>query len=119
MTNVSLSGSTYDSAANVTTRSCESGDVFRTGRDMGIALGNNPNPFNPMTVIEFALPRSTDVTISIYNTRGQLVSRPVDGFLGAGSHSVTWSAQGHASGVYYYQLRADDEVVTRKMMLLK
>ncbi len=109
---------TYDAASNVTTRSCESGDVYRDFAP-GLTLSNQPNPFNPMTVIEFALPRDAHATLRIYDVKGQLVETLVDGIVSTGVHTITWDASDHASGMYFYQLVAGDLVETRKMALLK
>lgn len=110
----------YDANANLTTRSCESGDVFRGGQPSAlVSLRNHPNPFNPMTVIEFRLAVASQATLKIFDARGRLVATPVAGFVGAGPHAVTWDARDRASGIYFYQLRAGDFVETQKMMLLK
>jgi len=83
-------------------------------------LDNNyPNPFNPSTVISFGLPRLSNVSLSVYNILGQKVSTLVDSQLGAGYHSYEWNANKAASGVYFYQLKADDFTATHKMLLLK
>ncbi len=120
VTNVSLSGSNYDPAANVTTRSCESGDIFRGGVATAVVgLRNSPNPFNPMTRIEFELPRASHVSIRIYDARGRLVATPVDAQAGPGYHAVDWDARDRPSGIYYLRLTAGDIVQTRKMTLLK
>jgi len=116
-----VSGSlTYDGASNVTTRSCESGDVFRSAGFAAAGIeGINPNPFNPMTVIDFHMVREGRATVRIYDVRGQLVDTIFDGFLGAGSRSVTWNADDQPSGIYFAQFQTGDLVETRKMTLLK
>lgn len=85
---------------------------------------NFPNPFNPSTTIRFALPRAAEVTLTIYNLRGQLLRTLLAGPLAAGRYTVTWdgtSESGAAvpSGLYIYRLNAGDYVATKKMTLLK
>ncbi|MBN1213402.1 MAG: T9SS type A sorting domain-containing protein, partial [candidate division Zixibacteria bacterium] len=80
---------------------------------------NYPNPFNPKTNISFTIPRSASVSLEIYNAVGQLIGKLVDGQLEGGRHTVTWDAADYASGVYFYRLKVDDLVETRKMLLLK
>lgn len=80
---------------------------------------NFPNPFNPTTRIEYALPVSTDVVVTVYNTLGQEVARMQEGVKAAGIHSLEFAADGLPSGVYLYTLRAGGHVETRKMMVLK
>ncbi len=80
---------------------------------------NYPNPFNPSTRINFHLPRSSNVTLTVYNLLGQRVATVVDEFLTAGSHAVTFDGGGLSSGVYAYRLKSDGHVRTRKMLLLK
>jgi len=120
VTGVSLSGSTYVPGSNVATRSCENGDQLRDGRPVTVvSLGNAPNPFNPMTKIEFSLPKAGYATLRIFDARGRLVATPVDGMADAGYNAVNWDGRGQPSGIYYYQLMTGDTVETRKMMLLK
>ena len=84
------------------------------------ALGQNyPNPFNPTTIIRYALPKTGRTSLVIYNLRGHEVARLIDGKQVAGFHSVRWDATSAASGIYFYRLRADEYVQTRKMVLLK
>jgi hypothetical protein len=81
---------------------------------------NYPNPFNPATTIQFDLPRASDVTIEVFNVLGQRVATPVDGEMPAGFHKVSWNSGNQASGVYFYRLTANGNVIdTKKMMLLK
>lgn len=85
---------------------------------------NFPNPFNPVTTIEYELPVKIDLTLRIFNMLGQEVATLVDVTREAGVHSVLWSGKdqdGHAvpSGVYFYTLRSDQFVSTQKMILLK
>ncbi len=80
---------------------------------------NYPNPFNPTTTIKFALPVDSKVKINIYNTVGQLVETLIDSEIESGYHEVNFDASRYSSGVYLYQLRADDFVSVMKMILLK
>ncbi|MBA7621063.1 MAG: S8 family serine peptidase [Calditrichaeota bacterium] len=80
---------------------------------------NYPNPFNPTTVIEYHLPGANEVTLDIYNLRGQLVKRLVDGEQPAGVHTVTFDSGGLASGIYFYRLQTAGFTRTRKMLILK
>jgi hypothetical protein len=80
---------------------------------------NYPNPFNPSTSISFNLPQAGVVKLDIFNSLGQNVATLVDGNLAAGLYNREFTGAGLASGVYYYQLRAGEQVLTRRMMLLK
>jgi len=80
---------------------------------------NYPNPFNPVTTIEYTLPKSGEVNMIVYNLLGQEVTRIIDEVQQAGYHKVTWDASNFASGIYFYRLQAGDFVRTRKMVLLK
>lgn len=85
---------------------------------------NHPNPFNPTTTIEFALPRAAFTTVAVYNIIGQMVRSLVTEQLQAGYKSVVWDGrdeQGHtvASGIYLYRIEADAFEQTKKMVLMK
>jgi len=80
---------------------------------------NFPNPFNPTTTILFDLPQSVYVTLKIYTALGKEVAAVVSEYLSAGSYKVEWNANGLASGVYYYQMRAGGFVSTRRLVVLK
>jgi hypothetical protein len=80
---------------------------------------NYPNPFNPITTIEFDLPKSSELTLKIFNILGEEVATLLSASLLSGSHSVQWDASNLASAVYLYRLQAGDYVETRKMVLMR
>lgn len=80
---------------------------------------NFPNPFNPGTFIRFSLPESAAVSLEVYNTLGQLVAVVASGEMSAGMHSAYFDASNLSSGVYVYRLQAGDQVISRKMLLMK
>jgi hypothetical protein len=82
-------------------------------------LGNYPNPFNPSTSIEYALPSVSYVRVEIYNTLGQMVACLVDGVQLAGYHEVRFDASGLASGMYLCRLQAGNVIRTNKILLMK
>lgn len=80
---------------------------------------NYPNPFNPVTNIKFSLPKSGNISLNIYNSMGQLVQTYAEGFMEAGSYNVDFDGTNLSSGIYFYTLRTDEFVETKKMMLIK
>jgi len=79
---------------------------------------NYPNPFNAGTMIQFALPETSDWNLRIYNIVGRLVEE-FSGSDNAGYVSVRWEARDAASGIYFYKLTAGSHTATRKMILMK
>ena len=95
-------------------------DGFEEQMPGKITLSQNyPNPFNPNTNIEFNLPQSYQVNLSVYNMLGQRVATLVDNMKSSGSHSVEWRAGEFSSGTYIYRLKTADGEVIKKMLLLK
>ncbi len=85
---------------------------------------NYPNPFNPTTTIRFTLPKTTDVKVSVFNVKGQLVKTLVNGKFDGGSNSVVWDAKDSrgnlvSSGTYFYQIETPDFKQTKKAVFLK
>jgi len=81
---------------------------------------NYPNPFNPSTVIEFSLPEDVaNVKLSIYNALGEKVAELVNTLLPAGRYSYTWNAQDVVTGIYICELRTEEFVSVKKMVLMK
>lgn len=80
---------------------------------------NHPNPFNPVTTLQFELPAAGDVELIVYDMLGRQVATLVKGAMPAGTHSVRFEANGLSSGVYLAQLRAGTFTQVRKMVLMK
>lgn len=86
--------------------------------------GNYPNPFNPKTLISFALPKTSRVSLEIYNILGQKVRTLLNENMEAGYQSVEWDGTddggvGVSSGVYLYKLKANEFSRVAKMTFLK
>jgi hypothetical protein len=97
-------------------------DVERSvdyGQGTSLGLNTHPNPFNPVTTIQYSLPADCHVTIDVHDVSGRRVAVLSDGKEIAGEHSVTWDARGMPSGVYFCRLVAGDLVCTSKMVLLR
>ncbi len=81
---------------------------------------NYPNPFNPSTTIRFAVPKSSNVTIEVYDITGKLVRTLANNeFVTPGVKEVTFDASQFASGIYFYTLKAGSFTETKKMILVK
>lgn len=80
---------------------------------------NYPNPFNPVTTIDFSLAEPGQVTLTVFNIQGQQVATLVERRLAAGSHQVQFDGSSLPSGLYLYTLRAGEFTATRKMALVK
>jgi hypothetical protein len=80
---------------------------------------NYPNPFNPSTNIEFSVPKSSLVTLKVYNLLGQEIVTLVDKSMEAGSYIAAFNASKVSSGTYFYELHAGDYTSKMKMILMK
>lgn len=85
---------------------------------------NQPNPFNPVTSIRYALGQEEDVRIDIHDAAGRHVRTLVDGLQSAGEHQIRWFGSDDGgrvvpAGLYFYTVRAGGESVTRKMIMLE
>lgn len=81
---------------------------------------NYPNPFNPSTEISYSLKTAGQVTLSVFNTKGELVRTLVSQKMPSGNHSMNFNGDGLNSGIYFYKLSVDGKFVqSRKMMMLK
>jgi hypothetical protein len=105
------------------------GDEYASVPSVTGLLPNYPNPFNPTTIIRYGLSERGHVTLTVFNTLGQVVAHLVDEDREAGYHEVRFPAQGGSasggdgsglsSGVYLYRLTAGSLVQTRKMLLVR
>ena len=103
---------------------CDSTTVSIQGNELNIEnykLGQNyPNPFNPTTSISFAVPEASVVEISIFDISGRLVKNLVNNVkFEQGVYSIKFDGSSLSSGMYYYRLKANEYIETRKMVLIK
>jgi hypothetical protein len=80
---------------------------------------NYPNPFNPTTMIQYSIPKSSIVTLKVYNMLGQEIATLVNKQQTAGNYNVNFDASRLASGIYMYKIQAGSFTSTKKMMLIK
>ncbi len=80
---------------------------------------NYPNPFNPATTIQFALPKRSKVTLTLFDLLGREISTLVNEELQAGKYKFIFQANDLPTGIYFYQLRTEGFVKTMKLTLLK
>jgi hypothetical protein len=84
------------------------------------SLGQNfPNPFNPVTKIKFALPKSSAVKLVVYDAEGKNIRTIVSQHLSPGNYETDFDGNNLASGLYFYRIEANGFSETRKMILLK
>lgn len=82
-------------------------------------LQNHPNPFHQSTKIQYSLPKSGAITLTIYDITGRLVDTLVDEKKEPGVYQIQWEGKDLASGIYFYRLQAGDLKSTKKMVLLR
>ena len=80
---------------------------------------NYPNPFNPATTITYSVAQTAFVTLKIYDALGKEIAALVNEEKTAGIYKISFNADKYASGVYFYQLKADGILLTNKMILLR
>ncbi|MCF7922097.1 MAG: ice-binding family protein [Candidatus Marinimicrobia bacterium] len=86
----------------------------------GFSLSQNfPNPFNPSTMINYQLPVSSQVTLTITDMLGQELDVLVNDTQSAGSHQIEWNAENYTSGIYFYRLQAGSFASVKQMILIK
>lgn len=88
-------------------------------------LGNAyPNPFNPSTTLSYSLKTAADVDLYIFDLTGKIIKSWTYAQQSAGWYSVKWNATNNnglnlSSGIYFYSIKANDFVQTKKMLLMK
>ncbi|MBI1938701.1 MAG: T9SS type A sorting domain-containing protein [Ignavibacteriales bacterium] len=91
-------------------------ETAETGKEL---LSNNPNPFNPATIINYRVPENSRVIIKVYDVLGKEVTELVNEEKISGSYSVTFNASNLSSGIYFYTINAGKYSAVKKMLLLK
>ena len=80
---------------------------------------NFPNPFNPVTTIEYSIAKSGQVTMKVYNILGREVKTLINNIEGPGKYKIDFNGSRFASGVYFYVLQSNGSFITKKFVLLK
>ena len=84
-----------------------------------------PNPFNPITTLDYSLPKESNIELFIYNISGEKIIELYKGQKQAGYHSQDWNAEGLPSGIYFVKLNAENIATgdisqqIQKLMLVK
>ena len=83
-------------------------------------LGDSyPNPFNPVTTIEYGLPEASTIELSVYDIHGKLIKTLDQGSKVAGYYSIEWNAQNVPTGTYFIRMITNEYTATRKVSLIK
>jgi hypothetical protein len=82
-------------------------------------FANYPNPFNPSTKIRYAIPQNSFVTLKVFDLRGREIVTLVNEKKVSGNYEVTFIASNLSSGIYFYQLKTENYIQTKKMILLQ
>ena len=81
---------------------------------------NYPNPFNPNSIIKFSLPKKSFVQLIVYDLLGKVKEVMVNKELQSGEYEVNFNGINYSSGIYFYQLTADDMIIdTKKLVIIK
>jgi plastocyanin len=122
----------YGMVGSFTASATGVGEDAPPGRIVFFRLEQNfPNPFNPTTMIAYAVPSRSSVSLKVYNALGGEVAQLVSGLQEAGEHRISFDGSGLSSGVYFYRLQARESpqsptggdgklfTATRTLLLLK
>ena len=114
------------SPAVMNSQTVDVGDTLLAVRDdnnnipLAFALIQNfPNPFNPVTHIEYRISNFRQITLKIYNVLGEELATLVNEPKPAGSYSVVWNAENYSSGIYIYKLSDGLHSTVKKMLLVR
>jgi hypothetical protein len=84
-----------------------------------VLYDNYPNPFNPVTTIQFAIPAAQHVNLRVYDAIGKQVAELVNEYKSAGDYKIQFNAANLSSGVYFYTMKAGSFAITKKLVLMK
>jgi hypothetical protein len=80
---------------------------------------NYPNPFNPTTQISYSLNQRNSVSLKVFDIQGRLIRTLVNETKSPGKYSVTFNASDLSSGIYFYRLESNGQIITKKLTLIK
>ena len=80
---------------------------------------NYPNPFNPSTKIRYSIPQSSNVIVKVFDILGNEIETLINEEKTAGTYEMTWYAENLSSGIYFYQIKTENYIETKKMILIK
>ena len=96
--------------------------AFESTLPKEVSLAQNyPNPFNPTTILEYGLPAESRVRLEVFNTLGQRVALLVDEIQSAGNHRQLFTADGLASGIFFYRLSVNngERMLVKRMLVVR
>jgi len=94
--------------------------MYQLGTPSEYCLSTNyPNPFNPITNINYAIPEEARVKLTVYDMLGREIEVLINQNQAAGYYNVRWDASRFSSGVYFYKIKAGDFVKMEKCLLIK
>ena len=99
--------------------STDIGDKFGNQPNTVSLFQNYPNPFNLTTLIRYSVPKESYTSIKVYNLLGEEIAVLFEGYQKAGKFTATFDGIGFTSGVYFYQIQAENFIDTKKLVLLK
>ncbi len=87
--------------------------------DQFVLLQNYPNPFNPTTEISYSLDKTANVKLIVFDVTGREIQALIDQVQFPGDHKIIFDGSGLSNGVYFYKLETDQNVMVKKMVLVK
>lgn len=124
VTNVTISGGSYDNAANAITQACEpnpANDNSKAGMNVGQLnlLGVHPNPFKKSTRISFKVPNKMKLSLAIYNLLGERVALIDERNYEKGDYFYDWTPHNLHSGTYILQIKTEDRLDVKRLILIR
>lgn len=87
-------------------------------------MQNYPNPFNPSTTIEYQIPKTSNIILSIFDVSGKLIKEILNETQAEGAYKVTWDGTNQsntnvASGIYIYTIKCGEQLLSKRMILIR